>query len=114
MFRLFASLLLLAGLIFGQLVEGSLKHNSVVTGGSAQMALTGAIGDSHDDGENGTDGVDALHDCPHMTCSHGFLVKTDSVAGPWDYGPLKEVQFNNRFLRSVIFTRDPPIPKSLI
>lgn len=114
MFRLFASLFFVAVLALGQTVELSLEYDYLVTAEAAQKVLPGAIGDGHHDSKTGTGDLDALHDCPHVTCSHSFLIGTNALADLLNYDTQKEVLFINRFLLSAISAHDPPIPKTLI
>ena len=111
MFRLLATMLLLAGLTLGESGYGSFADGSLTANGFALTSMHGKSG-GHGQGEGHRGGPS--HGCHHSSCSQTFLVKAGLVpvraaarSGAWP-------AVNDRNARSIILERDPPIPRSLI
>ncbi len=112
MFRLLATLLLLAALALGQSGYGGIADAALADKGSV---LTAPDNTSPEPGQSEVGASPALlHGCCHPSCSQTFLLKSRMLPVRADDRSDARSTINERNARSIILKRDPPIPRSLI
>jgi hypothetical protein len=110
MFRILATILLLAGLTLGQSGNGSFADSSLTANGVALTTMHGEPG-RHGQSEEHRDAPS--HGCPETSCSQTFLTTADLLTSRALRSAM-QLLANERNRRSTILEQDPPIPRSLI
>lgn len=111
MFRLLATLLLLAALTLGQSGYGSLAEAALADKGSVLTVPDNSSGKPGQSEESRC--IALLHGSVHPSCSQAFLAKASFRPARADDRSAAKPPVG-RILRSIILERDPPIPRPLI
>ena len=111
MFRLLATMLLLAGVTLGQSGYGSFADSGLAAKGFALTSIHGGPG-GHGQGE-GHRGAPSPG-CNNFSCSHTFLTRAHFLPSRAAARSAVWPVANERNPRSTILELDPPIPRSLI
>lgn len=110
MFRLLATMLLLAGLTLGQSGYESFADSGLAAGGSDLTVMHEAAARDQGEGHKGV----PENVCHSLSCPQTFLAKAGvppvRAAACSDSGPV----INERNARSINLEREPPIPRSPI